>query len=360
MKPRVSHGRIVREEKARRILAALNTKPSQGAVPPNGHSELISRGGAKSTQFLPRGRRPELRGQTQLYFALKNWLAEDADYYLSFGGAGDALIMLAACWDNPRARPVFFTNGSRLTARLFDALGVKALIHPNIMGQPWVHTVLEPLMSHPNFKPAGHLPVSLDYSDWKHKHQYFIDTMVTETPWRTTLGVEPNPFQTSRVIVICPSGSTKDKSRQRFLTPEEFQSLSHFYLDGGCTVLGCMSEEDVRIYRPIKHPHFGFLSADKLSTPKKETRHNAAKMLRYVNSADLVISPDTWLKTYSMLAGIPTVVIMTRWNGRYRLIGEEVADYVFLHPAIWKNIRFARAEEFVKTQKCLDSIPLVT
>jgi len=358
MKPRITNGQS-KDERAKRILDALNTKPSVGGVPATGKSQLMTRGGRKSTQFLPKTHRPDLRGQTQLYFQLKQWLVQDADFYLSFGGAGDALIMLAACWDNPRARPVFFTNGNRLTSRLFDAFGMKTLIHPNIMGQPWTNTVLEPLLKHPNFKPAGHLPVSLDYSDWKHKHQYFIDTMITETPWRHTLGVEPNPFQTSQVVVICPSGSTKDKSRQRFITNEEYQTLAQFYLDGGCTVYTCMSEEDIRVYKPIKHPHAAFVSADKFSSPRKESRHDAAKMLRYINSASLVLSPDTWMKTYSLLAGIPTIVFMTRWNGRYRLIGEDVADYVFLHPAIWKKIKFAKAEEFVKTQKCLESIPVV-
>lgn len=70
-------------------------------------------------------------------------------------------------------------------------------------------------------------------------------------------------------------------------------------------------------------------------------------MLRIVNSANKVISVDTWLKTYSLLVGIPTTVVMTRWNGEYKQYGEDVTDWIFLNPKIWRNIKLEKVENLL-------------
>jgi hypothetical protein len=72
------------------------------------------------------------------------------------------------------------------------------------------------------------------------------------------------------------------------------------------------------------------------------------KMLRIINSAQLVVSVDTWLKTYTLLSNIPTIVVETRWNGAYKAFGEDITDWVFLNRRIWPDIKFEKIDDLLR------------
>lgn len=343
------------EERSRRISEVLKARLG---VAPAGRSAVPrpapkTRKPKKATAF-PQPTERLNRHQHEVYWKVKNWVARGGDFYVGFGGAGDAVLTIAACEGNPQARPIFFANHSTLTPRLFQAFGLNPLIIPNIMGQPWTHTVVEPVFSHPNFRPSAHLPLNLDYGDWKRNHDHYVKTVPTSAPWKQTLGHVPNPYRTDKVVVICPSGSVRDRSRQRHLSQDEYQALAQFYLKHNCTVLSAMSEDDLRYYRRVNHPHAAFVSAERFVDGAGRTRlHDVKTFLQYVNSASLVVSMDTWLKTYTLMVGIPTVVLKTRWHGRYKPVGDDISDYIFLHPKLWPNLRVAEVEPFVREQRCL-------
>ena len=76
-------------------------------------------------------------------------------------------------------------------------------------------------------------------------------------------------------------------------------------------------------------------------------KHSFDIFLRTINSAKEVISVDTWLKTYTLLAGLPTKVIESKFHGSYMPFGHDSSDYVFINPNIWKNIKIVRPENII-------------
>ena len=76
-------------------------------------------------------------------------------------------------------------------------------------------------------------------------------------------------------------------------------------------------------------------------------KHSFDIFLKTINSAKEVISVDTWLKTYTLLAGLPTKVIESKFHGSYMPFGHDSSDYVFINPNIWKNIKIVRPENII-------------
>jgi hypothetical protein len=76
--------------------------------------------------------------------------------------------------------------------------------------------------------------------------------------------------------------------------------------------------------------------------------HKFEKFLKIINSADEVISMDTWLKTYSALIGIKTSVIMNRSKGKYIDIFRDPSDYIFLNSDLWPDLEITTFDEIIK------------
>lgn len=266
------------------------------------------------------------------------------DYYLGFGGTGDAVLVLAACYKNPKSYIVFFANTGSLpfVKDLFKLYNIPSTVMANVMGQPIANMVFNRLKKLLTFKQSAHLADGLDYEDWRNEEKY-IPRIVNHIPeWRSKFGL-----LAKNLIAISPSGSTRDISRQRYLKKSEYETLVRKYLAKGYEVYGIGSDRDCREYFFQEKGHWWTTRHFLRDCNNQSTSHSLEAMLRIINTATEVISMDTWLKTYSLIAGIPTTVVATRWNGVYKPYGSDVTDCIFLNKKIWPSLKVAQIEDLL-------------
>lgn len=288
------------------------------------------------------------KNNTSLYNKIANYIEDNSkDYYLGFGGMGDALLVLGNAWNNPRARIIFFGNGGSIPfiKDFFNLFNIQHLIEVNIMGQQIANKIFDLITKSKNFKTSGHLADGLYYGDWANYKKY-IPRIVKHVPWKEKLGSVPS---TKRVI-IGPSGSHRTHDRQRFLEWNQFNTLKNKLTEKGYDVVTTGSPNDLDYLNIRGKSGFHFISSNFVQTNDgKRIPADLRKMLQIINSSELVISTDTWLKTYSAMIGIPTKVIKTKWNGKYKDIGEDSTDWIFLNKEIWPCIENIKFEELIKS-----------
>ncbi len=280
---------------------------------------------------------------------VSDWLKRpNSDFYLGFGGMGDALLTLAPAWNNPRASIIFFGNSSSIDfiKKFFALFDIPSMVENNIMGKSWAENIYRTVGGHPNFRLSGHLADRMNYGDWMNENKY-ISRIIGHAAWMDKLGKKSNPSSTKGVICIGPSGSHKDMGRQRFLSINEFKMLTNKYLKMGYTVYGIGSENDYQTYGCVNDDNCFWACSDFIATRGQKHSCQLLDMLQILNGAERVFSMDTWLKTYTLLTDIPTTVIQTRWRGRYKKYGEDITDWVFLNAKIWPKIEMAKIEELL-------------
>lgn len=266
------------------------------------------------------------------------------NYYLGFGGLGDALLLMAVCWENPKAKVVFFANQMPFIRAFFDIFGIGVYLHDNIMGTKMANHIFDYMKSLPGFRDSAHLADGLDYGDWANEKKY-VNRIRGKTRWIQHLGKAPVD---KPVVIIGPSGSHKDIKRQRYLNVEEYKELTKKHLAKGYKVYATGSMNDLHFFGLIDKPDFYWLNSDTIYDGKGVARPSDLKnMLRIINSAEHVLSMDTWLKTYTLLCGIPTTVVETRWEGRYKNYGEDITDFIFLNRSIWPHLTMAKIESLL-------------
>lgn len=255
---------------------------------------------------------------------IEDWTNDqNYNYYLGFGGLGDALLLLAACYKDGKAKVVFFANPNPLIKQFFDLFNIKHFIFPNIMGQPLAKPIYNMMKLLPTFQTSAHLADELDYGDWI--NEKYLTRIVKKTDWIERFGKKEKD-----IITIMPSGSNKDTRRQRFLTKDEYNRLLNKLSNYKVYSIG--SHEDKNYYNM---GNWIVINGD------------LQAILPIINSSIKIFSTDTWLKTYSLLCGIETIVFKTRWNGQYRQLGEDSTDWIFLNPKIW-NINLTSLESVIE------------
>ena len=276
---------------------------------------------------------------TTLINKIKSFISSnDSNYYLGFGGLGDALLLLATCWNDPKAKVIFFANQQPFIRQFFDLFNVQIFLHDNVMGSNLAPQAYNLITKHPNFKQSAHLADYCNYEDWRNEEKY-IKRIISYVPWIEKLGKKEE-----ETIILSPSGSQKCNHRQRHLSKDEFEKLVNKHED----IYAIGSLNDIHYYGLIKRKGFHWLNSDKIYHWDESIEKITIKdMVQIIHSAKQVISMDTWLKTYSLLCGIPTTVIETRWYGQYYPYGGDSTDWVFLNPKIWKNITFAKITDLI-------------
>jgi hypothetical protein len=278
---------------------------------------------------------------------ISKWVnSPDYDLYLGFGGLGDALLVLSACWNNPKAKVIFFVNNSsiKLVTDFFAVFNVSALIYKNIMGTRLAGMVYDMITKGSNFKTSGHLADGLNFNDWRNEKKY-IDRIVNHANWIEYFGKEDTK---DKISIIAPHGSISGYYKQRHIEKYEYNKLVNILAAEGYTVYGIGSENNYYTYGTPNKKSNWLTSNKKYSHNNDFSTISIKQMLRIINSASVIYSTDTWLKTYTLLAGMPTNVIMTRWNGNYFPYGHDISDWIFLNSKIWPHISLNKIEDILK------------
>lgn len=288
--------------------------------------------------------KPTATSNSSLVNRIQSFVQTKRGCYLGFGGLGDAILLLASCWKEVNGCAVFFANNPTLIHKFFEIFKIPSFIHPNIMGQGIANQVYDYVINLPNFKSSAHLADGLYYGDWVNEHKYY-PRIARTAPWISHFGKET---YNKPVCIIAPTGSQKDVNRQRYITKEEYQRLVHKHLDMGEIVYATGSIKNLHEYGLVNRENFYWLSSESIYTHKGSSEFcDLRKMLRIINASSSVISVDTWLKTYTLLCGIPTTVIETRWNGVYKGYGVDVSDWIFLNKNLWPIIELKHIEDLL-------------
>jgi hypothetical protein len=280
---------------------------------------------------------------------MMRFVNDGGNIYLTFGGVGDLVLLLADCCEDPLAKIVFFANnGSKEFGDKFLKLfGISYRIFDNIFGSGDAHRALNMLQATGRLMKSAHLPDGLDYGDWVRNTDKYLQRMPNKTNWIDKFGNDDSQMKGKKVI-FAPSGSYRSLHKQKFLQPHEAEAVIKVYLKKGFTVLITGSEDDKIFYSNIRNPKVFWLTATKIIDYKNySTSIDFNKFIQIINSADEFCSVDTWLKTYTCLIGKPTKVFDNRYNNKYTF-GSDSGDFIFLNQKIWPSMKLVRVEEFIK------------
>ena len=280
---------------------------------------------------------------------MMRFVSENGNIYLTFGGVGDLVLLLAECCDDKLAKIIFFANsGSKEFGENFLKLfGMKYRVFNNIFGSGDAHRALNMLKATGRLMKSAHLPDGLDYGDWVRDTEKYLGRIPRNTNWIDRFGCDDNQIKGKKVI-FAPSGSYRSLHKQKFLQPHEVEAVIKVYLKKGYTVLITGSDEDKNFYNTIRNPRVFWLTANKIIDYKNySVSLDFKKFLRIINSADEFCSVDTWLKTYTCLIGKNTKVFDNRYDNRYAF-GSDSGDFIFLNEKFWPSMKLIKVEEFIK------------
>ena len=275
------------------------------------------------------------------------FLKPSTNWYLNFGGTGDLVLLLAGCYNDPNAQIVFCANtcSLELCKELLDFFKKDYYLSRNVMGSRAANTIHDYMRSRPNLKPSGHLAKGLYFGDWPVNQDYYEKNIKTKTDWIQELGKNPF-FKDNRVVILQPSGSTKSLDRQRYLSQNEYNALVKRLVNENYHVIttGSLADKEFYNWRPWTTKNY-FMTSSLLFGFNKVSSINISTFLQTINCAEKVISMDTWLKTYSSICGIETIVIQSRCRGGYLRVGSDVGDSIFLNTKWWPHMRIVKFED---------------
>lgn len=288
-----------------------------------------------------------LNNVTQQTFA---FLKPNKNWYLNFGGTGDLVILLASCYDDVNAQVIFYANGGSLdfSKEFLNFFQKDYYISRNIMGSQTANKVYDHITQSKNFKPSGHLSKGLFFGDWPRNIEYYRKNMRLRTGWMEEIGKNAD-FNDQKIIIIQPSGSNKSLERQRYLTIEEYNAIVKRFVNEGKIVITTGSLHDKQYYnwRAWNNKNF-FMTSNQLFGLNTIQPIDFRKFLQTIHSAETVYSCDTWMKTYTAICGMETIVFQNRCRGGYLRVGSDVGDSIFLNTDFWPNMRIIKIEEVVK------------
>jgi hypothetical protein len=273
------------------------------------------------------------------------------EYILCSGGIGDALLGVAKSFE--LGKPLLIHAANRHNREIIEKFLAPFDIPTLVLDGSFMQ---ELKAAYPAFKnsPAClstcHLPDDMNYAEWANRLKY-EPRVPTRLDVQELFGkVSPNPKPT---IVIAPAGSNLppkigtpygEFTKNRVLKSEETVALAHRYLKTHRVAL-VGNHEHEGLVRRVNNPNCFWASADYLLDHKgRRTPSTIGYLYSLINSAEHVYSVDTWVKTYSCFAEVPTTVIRTRYNGIYPDMQLDLSENVFLNRNLW-NLDIKTIEE---------------
>lgn len=248
-------------------------------------------------------------------------------FYVHFGGAGDALLLLSTFYDDSPTSTIISIcpspDSSRSLFEAFPDLGsVYFIPYPEKFT---THIILRKLFgAMPNCLGMGVAPRDPDYfKEWGREFDITKEYGVNKNPeW-------VRQFQTDSKdragVVIQPVGgiSPLDNSVRKMILPAEMDEIVGLFND--------VDIAPVLIGTPDEASYFDLGNR---RTVDRRSRIFGEQM-ELIASCSLFIGADSWGKTFAALCGKPTVVFhSTRGEKRNNLT--EVGDNIFLKP--WPTV----------------------
>ena len=289
----------------------------------------------------------EARKKANILDGLATYLQQDGNFYVTFGGIGDLILLLAEAYKDPEAKIIFFANatGRNFVKDILNEFKVDNIIFDNPMGTPNAMKALNLIRNTGKLQKSQHLSDTLDYDDWKRNFAFFKQKMTTKTDWAERFGTIYN--KNSKIAILCPSGSYRNQSPQKFLYKPELDALIALYNTHGYKVYCVGSYSDQEFYKVPRNTQCLWLTANTITDYRgKREMIDLRKFFQIINSADAICSVDTWLKTYTCLCGLPTNVFLNRYE-HVSKFGGMAGDYIFLNEDLWPTMRLHDVVDFI-------------
>jgi len=262
--------------------------------------------------------------------------ANAGPYYLGIGGLGDLILTLGTLFHDPSARLIFWaTTGLPLVAKkMLLAFGVKEYyLLPAFPADPIGRFVWEACYRHRNLVAWPIAPYTLDYDEWASLTDEYTRRLVPEIPLIERFGTVPKDGR--RVLCLVPKGSLVQKT----VYPDEFRTIVNRYFKEGWKIYAVGGLSEITSYQDDR---CDWINTDYIKTPDRTLSIDTKTLFRVLNSCDLVISVDTWVKTYTCMAGIETLVLRPRLPPHQHAYFQ-AGDHIFLNPGIWKTMKLLPA-----------------
>jgi hypothetical protein len=286
---------------------------------------------------------------------LDEFMNGDKDVYLTFGGVGDLLLLLAVCYNNEKANIIFLANdeSSQFAKKFLDYFNLKYIIYKNLMGTKYCSPLYKKVTRHPNFTLSAHLADRCDYGDWKKNTDKYKNRLVFGTDWINLIGIKKRD---KKYVIICPSGSHKCENRRRYLNIHEYNTIVKIYLEKGYEVITASSKGDLKSLGFYPNKNCYWLTDSELINYRGLSQQiDFNTFLQIIISCDDLVSMDTWIKTFMVLCGKSAHVIKTRYNSKYQEVGKESCDYIFLNKDFWPKLKLHTCEDFIEYIEYLPS-----
>lgn len=354
---KTTNNRAQMHERIERALAAKNMLPKAQSLSElnnflnaNPHVKKLTKGRPESkldnkTKMIEKAR------SKNNYETASRFLKTNGNFYVTFGGVGDLVLLLAECYKDEEAKIIFFANNcsNKFGEQFLKYFKMKFLAVPNLMGSKWANMFIKEAELTGKLKTSAHLARDLNYEDWRINTEEYENRIVSQTTWLDQIGTITHDRP---VVLIAPTGSQRDAGRQRYMLTDEYLALAHVFLKRNMTVYSIGSEADLVRYPLIDNKNHFWLNSEKIIDCKKGIKEiNFTKFLQTINSASEVISMDTWLKTYTCLIGIKTHVILNRRPDKYIEYGTDVSDYIFLNKKIWHTMELWKIDDLIEYAK---------
>ena len=289
--------------------------------------DLIPR--PKGVQYVPK----ELEGIGR---RLMTVLGKLPKFCAHFGGAGDGLLLLAASFDRYPKMPILSYPNSHAAARAFFESfpqGGQVYLLP-LSADPQIHIMLRWMMSRlETCVGAGATPVEGYAEEWVSGLDLTKKYGIQLAPkWAAAF----RDNQDSRRIAIAPRGSMAGMagSKRNIIDPSVWTELLGLVKDAGYVPVVMGTPDEAALYPAME----GCLEARSRSF---------LQQMQEIGRCVGLIGADSWAKTFSALAALPTIVFdplkgpdLAGWS--------DPADNVFIKP--WPTISMVKGMAEFRTE----------
>jgi glycosyltransferase involved in cell wall biosynthesis/ADP-heptose:LPS heptosyltransferase/predicted Zn-dependent protease len=256
-------------------------------------------------------------------------LKELPPFYAHLGGAGDALLLMASFYDRkPDAVLFCYPNSVGGAKALFDAFPKLSKIYflPQ-HADPFFHAILRfSVQELKNCLGAGTTPKHGYDDEWKATLDIEKKYRINKSPrWAADFCKNSG----SRRIALAPKGSLTGMvgSKRNIILPEHWPHIIEHILNRGF--------EPVILGVPGEAREYPALSG--CADLRKES---FSGQMRCIGECAGLVGADSWAKTFSALANIPTVVFEPI-KGADIANWKDLSDWVFIEP--WPAIKMVRS-----------------